>query len=161
MNKINWENIDDNIDYFSFNYQTLEGKVVEVYDGDTVKVVLPFILENPKSKYKIFQKIFKNRKIVKFYKWTCRLSGIDTPELRTKNTKEKELAYLVRDKLREKILNNVLIIKCGVFDKYGRLLVTLYENQEHLNNNKSINEWLITNNYAKEYDGGKKQEWFS
>ena len=53
MNKINQENIDNNIDYFSFNYQTLEGKVVEVYDGHTVKVVLPFILENPKSKYKI------------------------------------------------------------------------------------------------------------
>ncbi len=44
---------------FSLCGLTLQGKVVECYDADTCKIVLP--LQNS------------------FYKFTCRLSGIDTP----------------------------------------------------------------------------------
>jgi endonuclease YncB( thermonuclease family) len=64
---------------------------------------------------------------------------------------------LVRDKLKERIENKILLIKCGEFDKYGRLLVEIYENNGEL---FSINNWLIENNYAKPYDGGTKEEWF-
>tara|TARA_B100000902_G_scaffold389684_2_gene437282 strand:- start:291 stop:482 length:192 start_codon:yes stop_codon:yes gene_type:complete len=60
----------------------------------------------------------------------------------------------VRDALREKILNNLVEVHCKDFDKYGRLLVEIiYENV-------NINNWLIENNYAKVYDGGKKSKWF-
>ena len=88
------------------------------------------------------------------YKWTCRLNGIDTPEIRTSNTEEKKFGFKVRDIVREKILNKKFNILCYSFDKYGRLLVDLY-----LNEKDTLNDWLINNKYAFSYDGGKKQSW--
>ena len=68
--------------------------------------------------------------------------------------KEKELGISVRDKLREKILNKVVKIKCGDFDKYGRLLVEVITDE-----GENIKEWLINNKYAFAYDGGTKKKW--
>ena len=85
----------------------------------------------------------------------CRLAGVDTPELRTRNKLEKAHGYLVRDKLREKILNKVVIVKCFEFDKYGRLLISVYCDDD----NVSVNKWLIDNDYAFKYDGGTKKDW--
>ena len=80
--------------------------------------------------------------------------NVDTPELRTKNLKEKQYAKVVRDKLREKILQNIVTVQCKDFDKYGRLLVEIFYE------NTNINQWLIDNEYAKQYGGGKKSKWF-
>ena len=129
---MNW---DDAID-FSFEGDLIEAKVMSVYDGDTIKVAFPF-----------------GRKM---FKWNCRLSGIDTPELRTKNLKEKEFGYKVRDLLREKIDGKIVKIKCGDFDKYGRLLIKIYVPEE----TETINQWLIMNGFAFAYDGGTKKIWF-
>jgi endonuclease YncB( thermonuclease family) len=135
---INWEIVDKKIKSFSFEERICNGKVVDVYDGDTVKIVFPLTDKEPE----------------RLYKWNCRLINVDTPEIRTKNLKEKAYGKLVRDKLREKILNNIVEIHCKDFDKYGRLLVEIfYENE-------NINQWLIDNNYAKQYGGGKKNKWF-
>ena len=50
--------------------------------------------------------------------------------------------------------NNKLIhIKCYDFDKYGRLLVNLFTDETYEQN---VNQILISENYAKSYDGGKK-----
>ena len=127
---MNW---DDAIE-FSFEGQLKDAKVLSVYDGDTVTLAFPLgdVM----------------------YKWSCRLSGVDTPELRTSNKKEKEFGYQVRDLLREKILGKVLKVKCGEFDKYGRLLGELFVDDE------SVNQWLISNGYAFAYDGGTKKIWF-
>ena len=127
-------NVNDNVKELSFVNEIKEAKVVSVYDGDTIKVVFP--LEN------------------KLYKWNCRLEHVDTPELRTKNENEKKYGYIVRDKLREKILNKVVNIKCNDFDKYGRLLIEILQNDD-----VTINQWLIDNQYAFKYDGGTKQSW--
>jgi endonuclease YncB( thermonuclease family) len=55
-------------------------------------------------------------------------------------------------KLLEK--NNIIIkIKCFEFDKYGRLLVELYND----NNTKSINQILVDECFAKSYNGGTKE----
>ena len=132
--EINWDEIDDSIEELTFKNDIKYGKVVSVYDGDTIKVV--FLLAD------------------KLYKWNCRLDRVDTPELRTRNDLEKELGYSVRDKLREKILNKIVKIKCGEFDKYGRLLTEIY-----INDNESVNQWLIDNKMAFEYHGGTKQDW--
>ena len=131
--KINWEEIDDTIDELSLENQEKIGKVVSVYDGDTIKIVFP-----------LHDKLFK---------WNCRLSRVDTPEIRTRNKLEKKYGYEVRDKLRDKILNKIIKIKCGEFDKYGRLLT------EVILDNENINQWLIDNDYAFEYDGGTKKSW--
>ena len=134
-----WEKYNNKTPIFTLEGSFVQGKIVDVYDGDTVKIVLNLSINSD------------------YYRWNCRLSGINTPEIRTKNTKEKEFGLLVRDKLKERIENKILLIKCGEFDKYGRLLVEIYENNGEL---LSINNWLIENNYAKPYDGGTKEEWF-
>ena len=137
MAEINWDNITDKTDMFTLEGETIKGKCVSVYDGDTIKCVFPIPNTND------------NR----VYKWNCRLGRVDTPELRTKNQKEKEFGKKVRDNLREQILNKIVELKCGEFDKYGRLLV------EVIYDGKNINDWLIENGFAKKYDGGKKSEW--
>ena len=120
---------------FSFEGQTHTAKVVSVYDGDTIKIIFPF-----------------NGQV---FKWNCRLSGVDTPELRTRCLPEKKYGYEVRDYLREKILNKVIEVKCGEFDKYGRLLIDIFCKDETC----SVNQWLIDSKYAFAYDGGTKQSW--
>ena len=117
------------------NGKSVEAKVVDVYDGDSIKAIFP--LHDT------------------LYKWTCRLDGVDTPELRTNNAAEKQMGYKVRDALREEIMNQVVILECGNLDKYGRLLVKVYKD------GTCINDWLITNKYAFAYDGGTKQSWAS
>jgi len=131
---VNWNDIND-APLFSFEGQEIECKVVSVYDGDTVKIVFP--LNNT------------------LYKWNCRLTGIDTPEIRTRCKPEKEFGYKVRDCLREKILNKVVKIKCGDFDKYGRLLGEIICDGDSC----TVNQWLIDQNYAFSYDGGTKKKW--
>ena len=121
---------------FSFEGECKEAKVVSVYDGDTIKVAFPLG--------------------GKMYIWNCRLIGVDTPELRTQNKKEKAFGYEVRDHLRNKILGKIVKISCGEFDKYGRLLIEVYLGDE----SKSVNQWLIDNKYAFAYDGVTKQVWF-
>ena len=140
---VNWDKYDNNTPMMSFEGETKEAKIVSVYDGDTVKVVFP-----------IYYKVRGINVIGKFMKWNCRLEGVDTPELRTRDKKEKEYGYLVRDELRKIILNRVVNINCGKFDKYGRLLIDI-NTKEGLN----IKTWLISNNYAFAYDGGTKQSW--
>tara|TARA_Y100000389_G_scaffold69001_1_gene65549 strand:- start:8229 stop:8648 length:420 start_codon:yes stop_codon:yes gene_type:complete len=136
---INWDHVTKNTKELSFEGRICKAKVVEVYDGDTVKIVFPLIEDDENT----------------LYKWNCRLINIDTPELRTRNIKEKNFGIIVRDNLREKILNKVVDIHCKDFDKYGRLLIEIFSE------NNSINEWLIDNSYAKKYDGGKKSKWFT
>jgi len=41
---IDWEQIDNSVNLFTFNTETKLAKCVDVYDGDTIKVV--FSLEN-------------------------------------------------------------------------------------------------------------------
>jgi len=136
MNQINWENINDAPRFSKcVENQTVEAKIISVYDGDTVKAIFPL-----------------NGVL---YKWNCRLIGIDTPEIRTSYALEKKYGYEVRDKLREKILNSVVQLKCGDLDKYGRLLVEIVCD----NGSCNVNQWLIDNNYAFAYDGGTKQSW--
>ena len=113
----------------------VEAKIISVYDGDTVKAIFPL-----------------NGVM---YKWNCRLSGIDTPEIRTSDRLQKKFGYEVRDHLRTKILNKVVTLKCQDLDKYGRLLTEIWFDQQN------INQWLIDSDYAFVYDGGTKQSWSS
>jgi endonuclease YncB( thermonuclease family) len=117
------------------------GKVVKVYDGDTITIVT--LLFNgdvsPKSK---------------LYKFNVRILGIDTPELKTKNVGEKELAIIARNALSELVLNKVVKLENVSYDKYGRILCNVYLD------NVNISEWLVSNNHAVLYNGGTKtQKW--
>ena len=132
----------DEIPWLSLNNITCQCRVIDVYDADTVTLILPF--EN---------KLFKKK---------CRLLGIDSAEIRTKNLKEKEYALLSKKKLHELIYDKIIWVKCGDWDKYGRLLGTLYLNKDDLDKDNSINNMLIKEHYAYAYDGKKKmkfEEW--
>ena len=126
-----------NTNAFSFNEKEFLGKCISVYDGDTITIAI---------------KPFETEEI---YKYNIRLSGIDTPEIRTKNLDEKKKGLEIRDLLREKILNKFIIIKCGKFDKYGRLLGDIYTEDKSIH----INQLLIDNGYAYEYNGGTKKQY--
>lgn len=130
---VDWSKVNKDIKSFSFNGDEKEAKIVDVYDGDTVKVVFPVQ--------------------GKLYKFNCRILHVDTPEIRTRNKTEKEYGLKIRDKLREKIAGKVVKIICDDFDKYGRLLIDIKIE------NILISEWLISNNYAFSYDGGTKKDW--
>jgi endonuclease YncB( thermonuclease family) len=130
-----------NTEFMTLKGNIYNAKIVYIYDGDTMHVV-----------FKEFNK---------FYRWNCRIMGVDTPELRTKNLKEKEMGYKVRDILVEKLMNKIVKIKCDEFDKYGRLLIDVYIPNEVEKNDGTLmlSQWLIQNKYAYSYDGGTKKSW--
>ena len=126
---------ENNVPWLSLDGQFLKCKVIDVYDADTVTLIIPFMGRPWKEK--------------------CRLTGIDSAEIRTQNIKEKELALKGKNWLIEEILNKKVWVECGEWDKYGRLLVTIYKKNK---DTISINELLVTNGYAYKYDGKKKKQ---
>lgn len=132
-----------NCDYKNTSFFTFEGKeffakCIKVYDGDTITLAF---------------KPFDN--VSKIYKYNVRLNGIDTPEIKSNNADEKKIAIEIRDMLRENILNKMVYIKCGTFDKYGRLLGDIFSEDKKI----YFNELLVKNHYAYKYDGGKKHKY--
>lgn len=132
----NWNEVTNDTKDFSLQGVDTTGKVVSVYDGDTLRIC--FSIHDT------------------MYKWNCRVAGVDTPEIRTKNLSEKRLGYVARDALRNRVLNKLVRVECDKFDKYGRLLVKIYDGPEW---NECVNDWLIQEDYAKSYDGGTKTPW--
>ena len=85
-----------------------------------------------------------------------RLAGIDTPEPRTKDTKEKELGYEAKEFLEIHLMKaSKLTVKTEKDGKYGRMLGWLYKTEE---DEVSINELMIDKGYAWAYDGGTKEK---
>ena len=152
-----FKNYDNNTTpHFSLNGQKLWGRVVSVYDGDTLTIVL-----------NVFSSV---------YKFSVRMNGIDTCEVKSKNEKNKELACFARTRLLSLItgkdtseiltlndrrkINNILNksmyfvwIECFDFDKYGRLLANIYKDessQEH------FSQILLREKLAYEYKGSTK-----
>ena len=110
------------------------GRVIKVYDGDTITVAskVPGLKNSP------------------IYKFSVRLNGIDTPEIKGKNADEKEIAQKARDALSARIMGKDIFLKNVQTEKYGRLLCEIYLGKENLN------QWMIQQRYALSYDGGTK-----
>jgi len=150
----------DDLHEFSLQGLITKGKVVDMYDGDTCKIILIY-----------------NNELLKF---SCRLINLDTPEIKppkNKPNREIEIANAIKCRNRlmqlstsceinlediktkpqmKKLLeknNKILSIKCFEFDKYGRLLVELLSNDTDV---KTYNDILIEEGMAKRYDGGTK-----
>ena len=89
------------------------------------------------------------------------MNGYDTPEMRPSKKlpdrdEIKKKAIESRDYLKSLIFNNeqLVYIKCGEFDKYGRLLGEIYINE---NDDESVNSLMIKNGHGYEYHGGTKK----
>ena len=120
-------------------------KIDKVLDGDTIDVLIDLGFD-----------LYKKERV--------RIAGVDTPEKRTRDLEEKELGIdatnWMKDKLTETIKGDEELtirteLKGGV-GKYGRLLGWLYIGDADV----SLNEQMITEGYAWEYDGGTKQKNF-
>ena len=136
------------------------GRVVDVYDGDTMTCIFPIFGDN-------------------YFRFNLRLMGIDTPELKNKDIISKEKALEARHKImtvccdnkynlskdckRENIKkyleeNEINVwIECLDFDKYGRILANVYPKRGDNNVNiNSLTKILLDANLGYEYNGGKK-----
>ena len=83
-----------------------------------------------------------------------RLAGIDTPEKRTKNEKEKEMGYQATEFLEMHLMEATkLTVRTEKDGKFGRMLGWLYKTDT---DTMSINQIMIDKGYAWAYDGGTK-----
>lgn len=125
---------------FSFQNKRFTAKPCEIYDGDT------------------FSAIFEYRGEI--IKYRCRCYGYDSPEMKpllSKENREQEIAAAHKAKERftellQRGTNGLVEIHCGDFDKYGRILVTVYNESEAI----SINSTMLTEGHGKTYMGGHK-----
>ena len=127
-----------------YNFRVTE--IVKVLDGDTIDVLIDLGFD-----------LFKKERV--------RIAGVDTPEKRTRDLEEKALGIdatnWVKKKLEDTIAGegderSIRTELVGGTGKYGRLLGWLYINEDLI----SLNEQMITEGYAWEYDGGTKQKNF-
>jgi endonuclease YncB( thermonuclease family) len=155
-----FKNYDISTPHFSLNGINTYGRLVDIYDGDTVKIVLP---------------AFKD----KYFKFDIRLNGIDTCEIKSHNPENKEKGLKAKKRvcdMVEEIYGNyvnatldtqkeikdylqsivcIVFVKCYDFDKYGRLLADVYIDHENISP-KSISEILLSEKLAYPYNGGTK-----
>jgi len=118
-------------------YEYYVRKVENVVDGDTIDVLIDLG----------FDILFQSR---------VRLAGIDTPESRTKDLKEKALGLESKEYLKKALKDaKSVIIKTEKMDsseKYGRILGWVYVN----GNTISLNDMMINDGYAWGYLGDTK-----
>ena len=126
-----------------YNFRVTE--IVKVLDGDTIDVIIDLGFD-----------LYKKERV--------RIAGVDTPEKRTRDLEEKALGEDATNWLKEQLAGAIsgeddLVIRTelvGGMGKYGRLLGWLYIGDE----TESINERMIQQGYAWEYDGGTKKKDF-
>lgn len=148
----------EDVDFFTLNGIELPAKVVDVYDGDTLTLVVNF-----------------RGKLEKF---KCRIMGIDTPEIKLPKTEtNREHKKLVAKKARNALIS--MVTNCSIdidtpytknqiremlrdntmlptvtfydFDKYGRCLIDIGDTSKK----------MIKLGHANAYDGGTKQSTFN
>jgi micrococcal nuclease len=118
-------------------YEYYVRKVENVVDGDTIDVLIDLG----------FDILFASR---------VRLAGIDTPESRTKDLKEKALGLESKEYLKKHLKDaKSVVIKTEKMDsseKYGRILGWVYINGDTV----SLNDMMINDGYAWGYLGDTK-----
>jgi micrococcal nuclease len=122
-------------------YEYRVKKVTKVLDGDTIDVDLDLGFSIS-------------------YSGRVRLSGIDTPESRTRDLAEKKLGLEAKEYMKSLLDNAKLVVikteKPDSSEKYGRILGQVFIDGLNI----SVNQMLIDNGYAWEYDGAEKNKDF-
>ncbi len=150
----------NNVTKFTLNNLFIETRIIEIYDGDTCTCILP---------------IYGH-----YFKFSIRLADIDTCEMKSKSNDNKQLALEARKRLCCLISENlsdidlniskkdlirrlnsecyIIKIKCGEFDKYGRLLGWLYNGEATPETpvEQSFNHILLSEKLAYKYEGKTK-----
>ena len=81
-----------------------------------------------------------------------RLTGIDTPESRTRDLEEKKRGLAAKNRLIELLGNGEFILESREVGKFGRVLGTIHVGKSN------INDQLVEEGHAVEYWGGKKKK---
>ena len=126
-----------------YNFRVVS--IDKVLDGDTIDVTIDLGFD-----------LYKKERV--------RIAGVDTPEKRTRDLEEKALGIDATNWMKDKLEGAIsgddeLTIRTelvGGMGKYGRLLGWLYIGDAEV----SLNEQMITEGYAWEYDGGTKKKDF-
>lgn len=150
----------ENTPAYSLDGMQCWGRLLSVHDGDTVTVAA---------------EAFPGR-VVQLH---LRLAGIDTPEMTSKDPAIKARAEAARVRLTRLLAPDVVVpdaphhltlpeirdllqadvnlvfIRCGGMDKYGRVLAALSATAD----GRSAADVLLEEGLAKPYDGGKKSSW--
>jgi len=113
--------------------QIERGRVLYVYDGDTIHIA---------GRVKYNPEIFK---------FSLRLNRLDCLEMTSKNSEEREMAELAKKYIQDRIEYKFVELQNVKLDKYGRLLAEVFCNGDN------INQELIDKHLAVEYDGGTKK----
>jgi len=148
----------DSLPFFSLSGLTGIGRLVDIYDGDSMTVIIKF-----------------NESYIKI---RVRIDGIDCCEINSKDKNILEKAILARNtvaylcskddstiniqnkkEIRKYFNKNLVLVNitCKGFDKYGRVLADVYTCDE---NSVNIGEYLLSNKLAYSYEGGKKMDEF-
>lgn len=128
----------ETVPYFTFKGKQFVATPCHIYDGDT------------------FSALFHYRG--EWIKYRCRCLGYDSPEMKPRmdaprRDEEKESAQKAKERLTELLHKHATVrIDCGDFDKYGRILVTVWNQVDTL----SVNEQMLREGHGKVYDGGRR-----
>lgn len=121
-----------------FQNEFKNARIDEIYDGDTVKIII----------------LFGDVPV----RFSLRILGIDTPEIKQgegRLPEERLAAIKVRDYMRSLFPTNIAKICIRDWDKYGgRVLGDLY-----LQSGESVSDILIHGGWARPYHGEKKKGW--
>lgn len=131
-------------------------RLVDMYDADTLTLIVP---------------LFDS-----YYKFNCRVYGIDTAEIKSSTEELKMIAQRAKNRMLQlcgvysveldrvysrkevqQILdNNIYLVWCkfGEFDKYGRPLVTVYDKEKGM----EVANSLVQEKLANAYFGGTKEK---
>jgi len=126
-NQIDWNNT------VPFVPPITQGYVIKVYDGDTITIA-------SKMPYKDSP----------MFRFSVRLSGIDSPEIKSTSVNEHSLALLSKDALTSRLLGKNVELKNVSLEKYGRLLADVYYDGVHMN------KWMLEHKFAVPYSGKTK-----
>ena len=117
-------------------------KLDRVVDGDTVDAIIDLGFD-----------VHVKKRI--------RLAGINAPESRTRNKVEKKLGIAAKERLIDMLEGaaNVFELESQELGKYGRVLGRLHINKlagKETLTQVCINDCLVKEGHAVEYDGGKR-----
>lgn len=124
---IKWE------DTVAFTFPITQGRVIKVYDADTITI-------SAKLPYEASP----------LYRLSVRLNGIDTAELKSKLQDEKDAAKSAQIFVSNLLLHKIVRLENVQSEKYGRILADVYVD------NINVNQLLLKERYAVQYDGGTK-----
>ena len=109
-----------------------EGIVIDVYDGDSITVAAELAGE--------------------WFRFSVRVRGVDTPEIRTRNIQEKAAAYRARQFVVVQCLHKKVSLVDHVKEKYGRCCARVI-----LPCGSDLAKLLVEKKLGVEYNGGTKK----